>query len=736
MLSSVTNTVLKANKASKMVQHERVFDYMYDPVYTVSSERDHNRVNFRSYTLRNRVRRVYDYGSLFSDCPCYTVKLDPAEPLPAVTNCQWRGHAEQRQEVLRQLGGVNARSGRQTTDTQVHQAEYWKYYKRPLISFPQKYRYDMMSLPSHLRDNLTSVQINADAEPSHCTVEVQTDYRESETQTDPYSPEYVLPPGRTPPELLLKLASLTWGQGLPAGLAEVQMIERMRAKLAWEATLPPLSDLSQLDQRRRMMEKMEAEEWAFRDAEIQELHDARLAARKDLLKQRDEAQKDVTTKRLNLIYSAHQDNIENQKKKIQNDYMRELRKLEAKKKNVGANLEWRGLRPDSLDYVSRIRRDVASKMDASSKFKRFYLDTHEGLLELQTGLDASILNTKHKKATKSVQMPPVNKTMETLQTYKALKEEEKKVEKPLRFLVKKEKPEPRPLTPKVTKPPEGDEEKELAVIYLQKLLRGRCIQYEMAKGKKNHQDLIQEQRAIYALQNDEHQLQKAEDECVKKEIRHKMCQEEARRAGAVGAELHQLFDTLSKELIRLQEERRIHAFMLLAERDRRLREAEESGRRQVEERRRREEDEIFKHVVQVHQESVDLYLEDIILAALGEKADQQAREEIHRRAKEVNDIAYAMEESRDSLHSEEIVSELIYSFLIPEVERINVQQKVHRKQLKHLQAARAILYGAAQPSGKVHDAESATCVTPESFPQHQLERLSQEEQENEAASPT
>lgn len=64
----------------------------------------------------------------------------------------------------------------------------------------------------------------------------------------------------------------------------------------------------------------------------------------------------------------------------------------------------------------------------------------------------------------------------------------------------------------------------------------------------------------------------------------------------VGAELEHLFDTLSKELIHLQEERRIHAFTLLAERDRCLREAEESGRRQVEERRRREEDEIFRQV--------------------------------------------------------------------------------------------------------------------------------------------
>lgn len=71
---------------------------------------------------------------------------------------------------------------------------------------------------------------------------------------------------------------------------------------------------------------------------------------------------------------------------------------------------------------------------------------------------------------------------------------------------------------------------------------------------------------------------------------------EAAQAREVGGELEHLFDTLSKELIRLHEERRIHAFTLLAERGRRLREAEESGKRQVEERRRREEDDIFKQV--------------------------------------------------------------------------------------------------------------------------------------------
>jgi len=63
-----------------------------------------------------------------------------------------------------------------------------------------------------------------------------------------------------------------------------------------------------------------------------------------------------------------------------------------------------------------------------------------------------------------------------------------------------------------------------------------------------------------------------------------------------GESLGDMLDFLTKELVRLQEERRIQAFTLLAERQRRIREAEEAGLRQQEERRRREHDEIFKQV--------------------------------------------------------------------------------------------------------------------------------------------
>lgn len=124
---------------------------------------------------------------------------------------------------------------------------------------------------------------------------------------------------------------------------------------------------------------------------------------------------------------------------------------------------------------------------------------------------------------------------------------------------------------------------------------------------------------------------------------------------ALGREL----DMLNKELRRLQEERRIHAMVMLAERDQRQREAEESGMRQREERSRRIQDEMFKQVCQdlglegrptrsscqssqmvhVQHGSVESYLEDIILQSVENTGDQQAREEIHRQAAIINNIA-------------------------------------------------------------------------------------------------
>ncbi|TNN59291.1 Protein MAATS1 [Liparis tanakae] len=687
MSLTITQTHPRPDRPSNAVRRQRVYDHLYDPVYTVSSEVDHARSSLKVYASKDRIKRVPEFGCMFSELPHhprYTVQLQPADPVPAFIDRRWRGHAEQRREALQQLAG-------------------------PLVPFAQQVAPQAI-FASPQEDFIYSAGKNAQhaKQPTHVTVGVQTDYRESETQTDPYSPEYVVQPGTTPSELL-QLAALTWGRGLPAGLAEVEMIERARAKRAWEATLPPLADLSQLDKRRRMMEQMEVNEWAFRDGEIQKLQEARLNVLKDLLRQRDEAQKEDTSERLMQIYSKLQQDKDTKLHKINHDHMRALRKLDAKGRHVVGKLERLSIvknYPDIQTRAPRSRRDAFSNRNAcNDELESRYLNTYEGLLEIEAGLSASRPEPRGRRLFENVIRPPASTAVEALNSYRALIEDkEGENQKALRLLVKKEKPAARPVTPRVEEPPEGVEETELAVIHLQKLLRGRSVQYKMFKGKENHLELIRELRTVHALQGAEQKLRDDDKELVvrlQKQMDEHRCEAsraEASWAGVVGAELERLFDTLSKELIHLQEERRIHAFTLLAERDRRLREAEESGRRQIEERRRREEDEIFRQVVQVHQETVDLYLEDIVLETLEQKADKQAREEIHRRAKEVNDIAYAMEE-RNSLQSEEIVSELIYSFLIPEVKKISVEQRVHQRQHRHLQAARSVVEGSAERSG-------------------------------------
>ena len=55
-------------------------------------------------------------------------------------------------------------------------------------------------------------------------------YRESEAQTDPFTPEYVIEKENAPE--VLTIAHLKYGKGLPASMAEMELIEQMREKRA------------------------------------------------------------------------------------------------------------------------------------------------------------------------------------------------------------------------------------------------------------------------------------------------------------------------------------------------------------------------------------------------------------------------------------------------------------------------------------------------------------------------
>merc|ERR1740133_801132 len=103
-------------------------------------------------------------------------------------------------------------------------------------------------------------------EPKTKTVGTQSVYRESESQTNPYSPDYFIVPNQVPE--VLTLTHLTYGMGLPATEAELTVIERTRQKRLFESMLPPPTDEFNLALRAQLMEQQEFRVWADREKTI------------------------------------------------------------------------------------------------------------------------------------------------------------------------------------------------------------------------------------------------------------------------------------------------------------------------------------------------------------------------------------------------------------------------------------------------------------------------------------
>ncbi|XP_029672412.1 cilia- and flagella-associated protein 91-like isoform X2 [Formica exsecta] len=108
--------------------------------------------------------------------------------------------------------------------------------------------------------------ISLKSEPCKNT-ETQTDYRDSEAQTEPWEPPYKIVPDHNPE--ILTLAHLTWEHGLPAGVHEIHIINRMQMRRAWATILPPMDTPANMKMRNSIITMLEIDEWTFRESEIQ-----------------------------------------------------------------------------------------------------------------------------------------------------------------------------------------------------------------------------------------------------------------------------------------------------------------------------------------------------------------------------------------------------------------------------------------------------------------------------------
>ena len=179
--------------------------------------------------------------------------------------------------------------------------------------------------------------------PRSKTVGTQSLYRESEAQTTPYEPEYFVPDRneRTAKQAalaernateggapeLLSIRHLTFASGLPAGAAEAEHIEKMRAKRAFEASLPPLSDAASLPLRKRLMEEWEEAEWAEREMEIARLQEERLDILRRAIDAREEKAERVAEARLRRMRDGMLSEKHKKFASIQAKRLKALRKL-------------------------------------------------------------------------------------------------------------------------------------------------------------------------------------------------------------------------------------------------------------------------------------------------------------------------------------------------------------------------------------------------------------------------
>lgn len=597
-------------------------------------------------------------------------------------------------------GGGELAGSRRISGSEVGGMLRFKYFRRPMVPYLQSVAPDVL-----LAREQAATQQNTEhvQEPLSKNIGTQSDYRESEAQTDPYTPDYTVRPGSAPE--LLTLVSLAWGSGLPAGLAEVEMIERARAKRAFEASLPPLDggDPKSFEVRRKLMAEQELKEWAEREKEIEAIEGARLELIQKALEQRDEEKDRANFQRLEHARQMRVAEKDRFLSTVHKRRLRSLRKLTEHRQNTENRKHQRDIIRDYSTYDSQVYAPIArlgsivDRNAAQFESKPQILQSLEGLMELEATLPRKMTTIDVKKPGDAGAKGSGGRKSQAMAKHLAFMDaaiQKKKdaaagmstVSRSMADKYAVVKPVERPPVPEISKPVEN-ENVDRAAILLQRLLRGRSTQNSMFSAKEKRTELIKELRLAEVIDEISDDLAVSNAAAEQRKARTRTV--ESSISAAEGEMIGTTLQFLSAELVRLRQERKIQAMAMLAERTRRLREAEESGRRQTELNVREEEDKRFRAVIQLRQGAVDNFLSEIISKRVERAAQDSAAQESLLKAEKINEVVDKLEERYN--RPEVIVQDLVASFLLPEVDRQLVREEMALEMAKVSLAVRDTL---------------------------------------------
>ena len=515
-------------------------------------------------------------------------------------------------------------------------------------------------------------------------------------QTNPYTPQFIVPEHVEEPEVMM-LDNLT-SESLPVGLKEVTMIERAREKRALDAALPPITDEASLFLRKRLMEQQELREYNLREEEFDNMREKRLEVLRKAIDERDASNEFLAEQRVEALRQRKMEERDKIISNIQQRRIKALRKLSKSRKNMpnvgGFNShKTRDIIGEYSNFSSSvyapIRRDGQANVDKGGEkydvlSKTAPLTSLDTLAATEATIPGKLLKTVVRKPNKSganVKTAADRKSlalmsdlqlMDTIINANMSRTKKGDEEGGAQSGATAEmtlttggaktqgaafgRPSPkrrleRPPTPRLAELDESKEAQDMAVLLLQRLLRGRAVQNTMFEAKERRIELIRELRASEGI-----------DEAADAALRptteeRKVAVRQAALDTIAGETTSALFDFLAKDLVRKEEKDKIQAMAEEAAKERQKREVEEGGKRQAEELLRAREEEAYRQITRMHHATATSFVQNLI-----EQALQNIVDDIAMKILKSSSAAKAVEKATEV---EATAKELVGSFLEP-----------------------------------------------------------------------
>ena len=454
---------------------------------------------------------------------------------------------------------------------------------------------------------------------------------------------------------------------------DIELIAKAREKRAFNDALPPLSDEANFNLRNKLTNEQETREWRQKEKEIEEINEKRLLTLQQFLENREKQFEEKRLEKIDRLKEKKDEEVEGAIIKSRKHRVKIIRNIsKSKEKFINNNNRKRDIILDYTSFGSKVyaplTRDGHNPDRHPFKFElnSYSLNTYDGLSEIQNEVSYSQNSTMasftkpkmEKKYSNSlsklekVHIKAIKDAFNSIQKQEMKKKEEEDYKK------RKDEEDNRnknDLNKKVEEPPEKNMILE-DVLLFQRLLRGRKEQIEMQEGRKKRAELIKELK-----QADEWKSSAATAEEQKLIDNYKIKLTNGVADAIQGDNISKTLDYLSKELVRIKEEQKINAIVMMAENERRKREAEEMGRRQAENILRDRQDIMAKELLEVNQATMDSYINSLFTNTVNKVSKKQVIKEIEIKAKKLNTIVDKIEDkSRMMLELETLLVVSLY----------------------------------------------------------------------------